>query len=140
MVQQILYRGKTQGKEEVLLTGRCHKAPWPQTVPASWPYLKIHQVSVGHGAVQGVSSGLPWELECQEEEEADGDGGEGAHADVSQGVVCRVLPLLSPLWFSTTGLRPSLSSSCPAPPLFIATQLSERARGMEPSPFCHLQR
>lgn len=51
-----------------------------------------------------------------------------------------LLPLPSPPWFPSLGVRLSLSPSCPAPPLFIAPQLSENARGMEPSPFCHLQR
>lgn len=50
-----------------------------------WPYLEIHQVSVGHRTVHGVRAGLPWEPQHQNEEEAHGDGGEGAHAGVSQG-------------------------------------------------------
>ena len=65
-------------------------------MPLSWPYLEIHQVCIGHGAVHRVRSGLPWELKHQNEEEAHGDGG-GAHAGVGQGVVCHLLlfPLLS---------------------------------------------
>lgn len=134
-------KGKQRERKKSHRLAECHKAPWPQTVTPFWPYLEIHQIGIGHGTVHGVSAGLPWELQHQKEEEAHGDGGEGAHAGVvSQGVVCCSLPLLSPLRFPTTGLRPSASPSCPAPPLFIAPRLSKRTRGMGPSPFCHLQR
>lgn len=91
-------------------------------MPSSWPYLKIHQVSVGHRAVQGVRSGLPWELERQKEEEARDDGREGAHAGVSRGVVCCSIPLLSPPVFHYRPSSLSVSQllcvssfySCPA--------------------------
>lgn len=125
MVQQILYKRKTRGKKEVSLTGRVSQSP---LAPDHAPYLEIHQISVGHRAVHGVSSGLPGELNRQKEEEARGDGGEGAHAGVSQGVVCCWLLCLSPLWFPSTDLRLSPSPSCPAPPLFIAPRLSPRAQ------------
>ena len=62
-------------------------------------------------------------------------------ASVKEWSVWCLLPPLWLLWPFTVGFCPSLSPSCPEPPLFIAPWLSgsSSGRGTEPSPFCHLQ-
>lgn len=126
MVQQILHKRKTQGKKEVSLTGRASQSP---LAPDRAPYLEIHQISVGHRAVHGVGSGLPGELNHQKEEEARGDAGEGAHAGVSQGVVCCRLLFLPPLWFPSTDLPSVFVSQLPCASSFYSPPaLRERKR------------